>query len=234
VPGTGDFRVAAASRDGAVVAAVVGGAAPEVVVRSRESETLGRMPVYGPAALAFDPVGTTLATLAADRRDAPLLGLPFGPLRLLEAGATDARTLIGQSVVAFWWSPDGRTIAALRLSGNEDPSNATLPGIALAATRGKPAAASPGPAPVVRLTFVDVATGDVRSDRVVRPGADFVTAVLPYFDQYALSHRVWSPDSQAIVLPLEDADGRTQATVLDADGAAPRPIAEARQAFWAP
>ena len=30
----------------------------------------------------------------------------------------------------------------------------------------------------------------------------FVNQVLPYFDQYALSHRFWSPDSRSLVLPI--------------------------------
>ncbi len=241
VPGTGAFRAAAARSGGTIVAYVTGGAAPEVVLESRDGARVGRMPVFGPAALAFNPAGTTLATIAAGARGADPAGFPIGPLRLLDSGTGEVRTLIDEPVVAFWWSPDGRTIAALRLATGGDPSTAAVPGVALAAANGVPAAAngvpaaaSPEPAPGFRLNFVDVATGDVRSDRAIRPGGDFVNAVLPYFDQYALSHRVWSPDGTAIVLPLEDAAGRTQATVLDADGAEPRPIAEARQAFWAP
>jgi TolB protein len=204
------------------------------VVESRDGATTGRMPIFGPAALAFDPAGTTLATIAADARDVRSGEFPLGPLRLLDGGTGDVRTLIDESVIGFWWSPDGRTIAALRMAPVVDSSNAALPNVALAAVNGDPAAAGPEPALGVRLTFTDAATGDVRSDRAVKLGSDFVAAVLPYFDQYALSHLVWSPDGQAIVLPLVDDDGRTKAMVLDADGAAPRPIADARQAFWAP
>jgi TolB protein len=136
--------------------------------------------------------------------------------------------------VGFFWSPDGRTIAAMRLAPAGGSSSAARSGIALAAATAEPPTASPAPTVEVRLTFVDAVTGKVRSDRAVRLGDDFVGTVLPYFDQYALSHRVWSPDGQAIVLPLVDPDGRTRATVLDADGAEPRPIAEALNAFWAP
>jgi TolB protein len=234
VRATGDFRTAASSPGATVVAYVTGDADPAVVLGARDGAEVGRMPVFGPAALGFDPAGTTLATIAANARSDNSADFPFGPLRLLDAGTGDARTLIDESVLAFWWSPDGRTIAALRLAPVADPSSASRSGVAIAATDGEPAAAAPEPTLEVRLTFVDAATGDVRSDRAVKLGSDFVAAVLPYFDQYALSHRVWSPDSQAIVLPLEDADGRTQATVLDADGADPRPIADARQALWAP
>jgi TolB protein len=84
----------------------------------------------------------------------------------------------------------------------------------------------------VHAVFVNASDGAVRSDRVVQLGEAYVRNVLPYFDQYALSHQVWSPDSQAIVLPLDDATGQTMATVLDVDGGDPRPIAEAVYATW--
>ena len=58
--------------------------------------------------------------------------------------------------------------------------------------------------------------------------------VLPYFDQYALSHRVWAPDSSAIVLPLIDANERAHAVILGPDTSDGQPIAEAVGAFWAP
>ena len=96
------------------------------------------------------------------------------------------------------------------------------------------AAATPAPSVQVHLTFVDVATGDVRSDRTVRLADDFVGTILPYFDQYALSHRIWAPDSTSIVLPLVDSNDRSRAVVLGADGADGRPVADAIDAFWAP
>jgi TolB protein len=68
----------------------------------------------------------------------------------------------------------------------------------------------------------------------VQPGVGFVDQILPYFDQYALSHRVWAPDSASIVLPLVDATGRTQIVVVPADGTDSRTIAHGESAFWSP
>ena len=82
------------------------------------------------------------------------------------------------------------------------------------------------------MAFVDVRDGTVRSDRIIQLGEAYVRNVLPYFDQYALSHAVWSPDGRAIVLPQTDDAGRTMATVLNVDGTDPRPIAEAVYATW--
>ena len=77
------------------------------------------------------------------------------------------------------------------------------------------------PGTVVRLTFVDVASGTATPQRVVRLADHFVSQLLPYFDQYALSHRLWSPDSASILLPLVDASGRDQVVVVPADGFRP-------------
>jgi TolB protein len=70
--------------------------------------------------------------------------------------------------------------------------------------------------------------------RVVRLADHFVTQLLPYFDQYALSHRLWSPDGTSILLPLVDAGGHDLVAVLPADGSDPRPIANGPKAFWSP
>jgi hypothetical protein len=78
-----------------------------------------------------------------------------------------------------------------------------------------------------------VATGEIRSQRAVQPGRRFLAELLPYFDQYALSHRVWSPDSSAILLPLVDASGHTQLVALRPDGGNILTI-EGEAGFWSP
>jgi hypothetical protein len=57
---------------------------------------------------------------------------------------------------------------------------------------------------------------------------------LPYFDQYALSHHLWAPDSASIILPLVDSSGGTQIVVVPADGTDSRPIADGVSGFWNP
>ena len=94
----------------------------------------------------------------------------------------------------------------------------------------------PLPAPAaseVRLVFVDVASGSIRSDPVVHPGSRFVDTFLAYFDQYALSHRVWAPDSSSMLLPEIDQGGTTLVTVRFPDGR--RPLAFPGEiGFWSP
>ena len=227
LPGTGDFQVAAAGRD--AVAYVTGDSDPAIVVAAADGTVRARMPAFGPVAIAFDPSGTRLAAIASPEPVGNSLGFPLGPLRALDPATGDARTLVDDGAFAFFWSPDGTTIAVLRLVSAGGASSAERSNVRLAATEPAP---SPTGRPEVHALFVNASDGTVQSDRVVQLGEAYVRNVLPYFDQYALSHPVWSPDSRAIVLPLTDATGRTMATVLDVDGADPRFVADAAYATW--
>ncbi len=243
ITGGGDFRSASASEDGRYLAYVQGvGRSAEIVVSARDGSSEHRLPVAGPAAVVFDPTGDRVATNAAATAVPGAPTFPFGPLRLLDPVSGVGRTLLAGSVVAFFWSPDGRTIAALRVSGPGGQIAGREPSMKLAATRAvRPspdviptAAASASPAPIVELVFVDVASGAVRSERQVSLGYHFIGELLPYFDQYALSHRLWAPDSSSLLLPLVDANGRTRLTSVPPDGSATRAIADGISGFWSP
>ena len=71
-------------------------------------------------------------------------------------------------------------------------------------------------------------------DRPIRLGDLFANQVLPYFDQYALSHRVWSADSATIALPLVADDDTTGIVVLHADGSNAQRVSDGVAAFWSP
>ncbi|HEY8635642.1 MAG TPA: hypothetical protein VIL81_00120 [Candidatus Limnocylindrales bacterium] len=62
----------------------------------------------------------------------------------------------------------------------------------------------------------------------------FVSQLLPFFDQYALSHRIWSPDSASIALPLVGAGGPSQIFVIRTDGSDARRVADRAASFWSP
>ena len=79
-----------------------------------------------------------------------------------------------------------------------------------------------------------MATGAVRSDRVVPLTSHFINQFLPYFDQYALSHRVWAPDGSSILLPLVDSSGRDQLVIVPPDGSAGPPPIDGESGFWSP
>jgi TolB protein len=62
----------------------------------------------------------------------------------------------------------------------------------------------------------------------------FVNQVLPFFDQYALSHRFWSPDGSSIVLPLDDNEGVSQLTLIPADGSDAHRLTAGVLGSWSP
>ena len=247
----GMFRAPAVAGDGRYVAYVWVGpnALEEVVVEARDASSRHTVAVFGPAAVGFDPTGDGLAFIGRAAADAPDTALPVGPLRLLDAASGSVRTLLEGAVVAFFWAPDGRTIAALRVIGPSDDRIATshirtgggdladVGEIVEAVARGGPTPAVEivGPPGLgLRLVFIEVASGAVRSQRTVHLTDPFVRQLLPFFDQYALSHRLWSPDSTSLVLPAIADDGTDEILVVRADGSEPMRVASGSIAFWRP
>jgi TolB protein len=239
-PGT--FRSPAMSRDGRYRAYVTAGgeAAEQIVIESLQGSTSQTLAISGTAAFGFDPSGTSLAYVAPEKPAATPAPLPIGPLRLIDATSGASRTLLGGSVVAFFWAPDGRTIATLGVAGPDGGVQAATDRFVPALARlARPRTASPDAVNAaagigVHLSFVDVATATLRAQRDVRVSDTFVNQILPFFDQYALSHRFWSPDSASLALPLVAAGGGDQLVVIPADGSAPHPIPDRVIGFWSP
>jgi hypothetical protein len=217
----GDFRSAVVSPDHGSIAFVRGatGGPGEVVVSGRDGSNEHSMTVYGQTALMFDPSGTRVASIGASD-PSKTAGFPLGPLKLIDGPSGDVRTLVDGAVASFWWSPDGKTIAALRVQ----------PTIGSATPSGEPPQEV---ASEVRLIFVDVASGATLSQPVIRPTERFVTALIAYFDQYALSHQLWAPDGSAMLMPEIGDDGMTHVVVRHPDGSNPIML-DGEIAFWSP
>ncbi len=189
----------------------------QVVVVGPTGTTLARSPVNGGSALGWSPRGDLLAFTAPSSDNA----LPYGSLELLDPVAGQTRTLLDGFVIAFFWSPDGHAIAAIRIVRSGERI-ASLRPVAAAGTT------------ALELTLVDVSTGIVGVRETVRLPDPLVSQFLPFFDQYALSHRIWSPDSSSIVLPLVDDTGESRITLIPADGSPSHAIADGVAAFWSP
>jgi TolB protein len=227
----GVFRSPVVTHDGTHRAFVIAsGSSESIVIEPRDGANRHEIPVPGMAAIGFAPAGTSLAFIAP-KAPGPPIGLPIGPLRVVDVASGAVRTLLDGSLVAFFWSPDGRTIATLRIPGPDDDELASL-GVAVPAAVFPPTATSAGYA--LHLAFVDVASGNVRSSRDVRVSDLYGLQLLPFFDQYALSHRFWSPDSSSILLPLVRDDGVVGIVVLPADGSEERRIADGEMGTFSP
>jgi WD40 repeat protein len=228
----GSFRSPAVTRDGTHRAFVVAGGAgsASIVVESRDGADRHEIPVPGMAAISFAPAGDNLAFIAPEAPGPPV-GLPIGPLRVIDVASGSVRTLLGGSIVGFFWSPDGKMIATLRIPGPGDDEVASG-GDAVPAIVFAPAAATSGY--TLHLAFVDVASGSVQSKRDVRVSETFALQLLPYFDQYALSHRFWSPDSASFMLPLVSEDDVVGIVLLPPDGSAERRVVDGEMGSFSP
>jgi hypothetical protein len=196
------------------------GQSTTVVVEARDGSFRHEARVAAGSALGWSPAGDQLAY-----SNSPVsIGLPVGPLELIDVGSGTTRPLVDGPVVAWFWAPDGRTLAVLRFRVPGDGQVAAAGGRLLAATDRL----------ALRLLFVDVASGTIRFGREVRLSDLVLAQFLPFADQYARSHRVWSPASDAIVLPLQDETGSSHITIVPADGSPERRIADGVAAFWSP
>lgn len=226
----GFFQAPGISGDGAYVAfaSVDETDARWLVVEDEAGETVHRVPHRGAIALSWSPTANEVAFISPEFAERRSLLDYYGPLRLVDAASGEVQLLVEEFVLAFFWSPDGQQIAYLTVAGmGEEQLEANAPG--------RFARRSKGQAQHEELQFelsvVDVATGATNRLLTFRPTDLFVTQFLPYFDQYALSHHLWAPDSSALVVPVQEA-GDEKIYVVPVDGQGIRPLVDGEVAFW--
>ena len=136
-------------------------------------------------------------------------------LTLVSSDGASQKSLVSEPLLAFFWSPDGQKIAYVAF----DPERRSL-----------------------TWRYVDRSEGSPIELVEFLPSGDFLT-MITFFDQYAYSNSVWSPDSSQIVFSGtigSSALGRNGGSpevdrvyVLDIrEGVAPREIASSRFATW--
>lgn len=175
------------------------------------------LPHRGQAALAWRPGSEQLAVQSA----AVPAPHAYGPVDLLDVATGEVTRLTDDPVVASWWSPDGRWLATLSPVGGG--GDRTVQASAGAGTTGAGAAQLVDQRVqrgnlLLSLKVVDADTLQTRVLGAFVPSPTFAGQYLPFFDQYARSHRLWSPDSDALVMPAVDEDGAVQVVVFGVDG----------------
>ncbi len=197
-----------------------GGSALTIVDRGHFQTPL-TVPYRGEAAMAWSPKAETLAFISP-----PVNASTFvGSLRLLEMPEGLVRPMANAAVIGFFWSPDGRRIACFT-AGLPRRDNQIQAAFAPVAEDG-----------LLELWVIDVSSGRSRRLSRFQPTRTFSEQVLPFFDQYARSHRIWSPDSSRLVLAINDPDRGAGIHVVPVDGpdaGRARRVADGSIAFWSP
>ncbi len=178
----------------------------------------------GLTALGWSPAANVLAFISGNSPESDDFE---GPLRLMDATTGEITLLSRENVLAFFWSPDGRFLAAFNFRGRMQNQ-----GDISARTKGnfaKPVRQFDLPS--MELTIFDVAAGEGRVILEFTPTLTFLSQFLPFFDQYALSHRLWSPQSDALVLPVQEGN-INQIVLVPAKGGPTRTLGEGNMPFW--
>ena len=128
----------------------------------------------GPAsAFLWSPDGRHLA-VADDVRPVRYGNTPilvYRRFRMLDSATFSEKALVHDNVLSYFWSPDGTKIAIVTIADAGGD---------------------------LRWTLLDVATGSSIKLVDFTPSRDQLT-MFQFFDQYAYSHLLWSPDSRFLV-----------------------------------
>lgn len=215
------------------------GLASRLTVTDAAGNEQSREAHNGSLALGWSPTENLLAFISGPPNSRSF----FGALELLDPDTGERRLLTSETVLAFFWSPDGRSIAYISLrtqqEGDVNVSRSILPDTAgrqlpigkIVPSEDVPDAAAQPNIHRFTLSVIDVQSGTGLRLLEFQPSILFLSQFLPFFDQYALSHSLWSPDSQSLVIPVVD-NGAERIVVVPVSGVEPRPIAEGEIGFW--
>lgn len=150
----------------------------------------------------------------------------LGNLRLVDVATGEVESLLIEDTFAFFFSPDSSKLAVVALESHSD----------LPESPNGVEARPPSQDGTVLFTWyiVDLATREFERIAPFLP-TDEQFYIFSYFDQYANSHRLWSPDSQALVwveTNIDDTSPRVRVLTFDGDEPAIRTLMDGRQAIF--
>jgi TolB protein len=124
-----------------------------------------------------------------------------GSLRVVDVASGEEIAVVSGNVIAFFWSPDGSQLAYITLTRETDGIAARR----LYQDEGEL---------VARWHVFDEANGLSTRLAGFLPSRDMLY-YLQFFDQFARSHRLWSPDGRYIVYGAFDADEGEVVRLID-------------------
>ncbi len=149
----------------------------------------------------------------------------YESLTVVDLAASSSKVVLKGDLLAFFWSPDGRQLAYLTGALVEPSQVGRAGGLAAPALQRQR---------TLEVTWhvVDLASGRTIDLNTFEPTESFVYLV-EYFDQFAQSVAVWSPDSRSLVYTGQPLVGQQGVYVIDVqDAAKPRFVGPGDYAIW--
>lgn len=172
----GSFRAPSFSADGKKLAfstSTLSSDSETLNVQTKDGVALAIIPLEGSSpAFAFSPDGTKIAHSYALSSSGSYKGIGLNDISTADKGVVLKPTqVVSDPILAFWWSPDGKKLAYI---GGNDTGDA------------------------LTWNIYDLDTKKTSKLTEWIPSRE-VFQLIAYFDQYALSDSIWSPDSKTLV-----------------------------------
>jgi len=155
----------------------------------------------------------------------------WGPLRMFDTDTGDITLLSDNVVIGFFWSPNGRYLATINTGDINQDFGVNVANNKKQNHISQAKSASQMNPHQFNLAIIDIETGEETQIMSFIPTRIFISQFLPFFDQYALSHNIWSPNSDAIVLPMREED-ESRVNVIRIDGSELIDLGQGDMAFW--
>lgn len=170
----------------------------DLVIAAGDSLETLREDLQGPVYFSWSPDGNYVAY--TDSR---------GPIIVLDAVSGETVTQgVSAGVFAFFWSPNSEHIAFITAAAPPGGSFNVR-----SAGNGR-LSAQTQPSPALAWSVMDVATGEMSRYGGFVPTRELIY-LFTFFDQFAQSHSVWSPDSRYLVYSEQTDGERSVISLLD-------------------
>lgn len=192
------------------------GEATDIVIVANDNARVLVGDLSGSTAFSWSPNGNKIA-YSSDG----------GPVYVIDAvtAETVARSPVS-GVIAFFWSPDSESLAYITAAA-QPPASFNASDI------GGPKTAALQGAAGLAWSVLDVDRDVTQRYGTFRPTREMIY-LLSYFDQFAQSHRLWSPDSTHLLYSELSADDQPVISLLDTTQpiGVPLVIADGVVGFW--
>lgn len=176
-----------------------------LVMTDRTMADLEELTTYiGSISFSLNPSASKLAYINSDREGA---AAAMGPLYIQDMETNKTIEISFEPVLAFFWSPDGQKLAYMQFEIENSRTS---------------------------LRWKVWEDGNVTAYDTITPSRVFLRRYLAFFDQYAQSMRIWSPNSDAFVYAGMNERGQRGIFVQQLDEKGATRVSSGVFAAWSP